>query len=100
MLQYTIWNVPIPAGYLCVVEGEYRSDARLMRGCVWRTASDGMLLKGSPSLEFGLYRGKSNWPSARAAWQDRVNFRFVGFAVPGSARTCDSRAPSRHLVRK
>ncbi len=89
-LQHTIWDVPIPAGNLCVVEGEYRSEDRLMRGCVQQRLADRTPVKDSPSLEFGPYRGRANWPSARANWQDRLNFRFVRLAAPGSARTFDT----------
>ncbi len=39
-LQHTIWDVPIPAGSLCVVEGEYRSEDGLVRGCVQQTLPD------------------------------------------------------------
>ncbi len=89
-LQHTIWDVPIPAGSLCVIEGEYRSEDRLVRGCIQQTLPDRTPVKDSPSLEFGPYRGKADWPIARAEWQDRVNFRFVKLAVPGSARTFDT----------
>ncbi len=89
-LQHTIWDVPIPAGSLCVVEGEYRAEDRLVRGCLQQTLPDGTLVKDSPSLEFGPYRGKADWPMARAKWQDRLNFRFVRLAAPGSARTFDT----------
>lgn len=47
------------------------------------------LVKDSPSLEPD--RGTANCPSARAKWQDRLNFRFVRLATPGSARTFDTR---------
>ncbi len=89
-LQHTTWDVLIPAGILCVVEGEYRSEDRLMRGRVQQTLVDRTPTKDSPPFEFGPYRGRADRPSARAKWQDRLNFRFVRLAAPGGARTFDT----------
>ena len=55
-LQDRVWNVPIPAGNLCIVEGEYRSEDRLVRGSIQQTLPDQTPVKDSPSLEFGPYR--------------------------------------------
>ena len=47
-------------------------------------------VKDSPSLKFGPYRGKANWPGDHKECKNRVNFRFDELAVPGSARVFDA----------
>lgn|SRR5664280_410676 len=90
MKQHTTWVVQIPAGKHCVVEGEYHAPDRCVQGSIRQTRPDKSIVRGSPTLEYGPYRNRADWPDENKSWSDRVNFRFIDFSTPPGVQTFDT----------